>query len=223
MTTDVMEFNRIYHDIPKLERSTAPDGSRVYKTPSGRAYPSVTSVTGLLGKEAIIAWRKRVGEAEANRISSQAASRGTRIHALCEDFLSNKEVCPDIFDQEMWSKFKPVLENINNIHALETPLYSDYLEVAGTVDCIAEYDGKVSVIDFKTSRRVKSREEISNYFMQCAAYAVAFEERTKVPVSRLVILMAVDDEDPLIFIEKRDSWIGEFIQLREEYRKWKNI
>lgn len=216
-------FTHIRHDIPKLERATAPDGSRVYNTPSGRAYPSVTSVTGLLGKAAIMEWRKRVGEEEANRISSRAAARGTRVHSLCEDFLSNKEVSPDIFDKEMWDQFKPLLERINNIHALETPLYSDHLEVAGTVDCIAEFDGKVSVIDFKTSKRVKTREEISNYFMQCAAYAVAFEERTGVPVSRLVILMAVDDEEPLVFIEKRDSWIAGFKTLREEYRRCKNI
>jgi hypothetical protein len=217
------QFTRIEHDIPKLERVTAPDGSRVYQTPSGRAYPSVTTVTGLLGKAAIMAWRKRVGEEEANRVSSKAAKRGTRVHALCEDFLSNKEVMVDMFDHDMWEKFKPLLLRINNIHALETPLYSDHLEVAGTVDCIAEFDGTVSVIDFKTSKRIKSRDDIHGYFMQCSAYAVAFEELTGIPVSRLVILMAVDDEDPLVFIEKRDTWVSEFIKLRQDYRKWKSI
>jgi hypothetical protein len=216
-------FNHIEHVIPKLERVTSPDGSRLYQTPSGRAYPSVTTVTGLLSKAAIMAWRKRVGEAEANRVSSQAAGRGTRVHSLCEDFLSNKEVLPDIFDQELWNKFKPLLERINNIHALETPLYSDHLQVAGTVDCIAEFDGTVSVIDFKTSKRIKSRDDIHGYFMQCSAYAVAFEERTGIPVSRLVILMAVDDENPLVFVEKRDTWVSQFQKLREDYRKWKNI
>jgi genome maintenance exonuclease 1 len=95
--------------------------------------------------------------------------------------------------------------------------------VAGTVDCIAKYDGKVSVIDFKTSKRKKSRDDVHDYFMQCSAYAVAFEERTGIPVSRLVILMAVDDEDPIIFNEKRDDWINSFIQLRDDYRSWKNI
>lgn len=217
------QFTRIEHDIPKLERVTAPDGSRVYQTPSGRAYPSVTTVTGLLGKAAIMAWRKRVGEEEANRVSSKAAKRGTRVHALCEDFLSNKEVMVDMFDHDMWEKFKPLLLRINNIHALETPLYSDHLEVAGTVDCIAEFDGTVSVIDFKTSKRIKSRDDIHGYFMQCSAYAVAFEELTGIPVSRLVILMAVDDEDPLVFIEKRDTWVSEFIKLRQDYKKWKSI
>jgi len=215
-------FNHIRHDIPAIKRATGPDGSRVYETPSGRAYPSVTSVTGLHSKQSILAWRKRVGEEEANRISTRAANRGTRIHSLCEDFLLNKEVTPDMFDHDIWTSFKPLLGRINNIHALETPLYSDHLQVAGTVDCIAEWDGKIAIIDFKNSSRVKSRDGIHSYFMQCSAYAVAFEERTGIPVSKLVVLMAVDNEDPLIFVEKRDDWINGFITLREEFRKWKN-
>ena len=211
-------ITHIRHDIPKLERITAPDGSRVYATPSGKSYPSVTTVTGLLGKAAIIAWRKRVGEAEANRISTAAANRGTRIHTLCESFLKNESVEPDMFDHHTWNSILPELSKINNVHALETPLYSDHLEVAGTVDCIAEYDSKLSVIDFKTSKRVKSKDDIHNYFMQCAAYAVAFEERTRIPVGHLVIIMAVDDHEPLIFKEKRDTWINKFIEVREQYR-----
>jgi genome maintenance exonuclease 1 len=175
----------------------------------------------LLGKAAILAWRKRVGEEEANRISTQAANRGTRIHSLCESYLKNETVTPDMFDHHTWNSILPELSRINNIHALETPLYSDHLEVAGTVDCIAEYEGKLAVIDFKTSKRVKSRDDISNYFMQCAAYAVAFEERTGLPVGNLVIIMAVDDHEPLIFKEKRDTWINKFIQLREQYRSLK--
>jgi genome maintenance exonuclease 1 len=214
-------INHIRYDIPKLERETAPDGTRVYKTPSGKAYPSVTTVTGLQGKAAIMEWRRRVGAEEANRISSRAAKRGTAIHKLCEDWLNNEFVEPELFDVPMWNSLVPLLSRIDNVHCLETPLYSDHLQVAGTVDCIAEFDGKVSVIDFKTSKRVKTREEISNYFMQCAAYAVAFEERTGVPVSRLVILMGVDDNPPIIFVEKRDDWIGEFIAARAEYRRLK--
>lgn len=208
----------IHHDIPKLKRDTAPDGTRVYRTPSGNAYPSVTTVTGMLGKASIMAWRKRVGDEEANRVSARAAKRGTRIHSLCEDFLNNKFVEPDFFEYEMWNTLVPVLSEIDKVHALETPLYSDHLEVAGTVDCIAEFRGKLSIIDFKTSKRIKSRDDIHNYFMQCAAYAVAFEERTGISVPRLVIIMAVDDEDPLIFVEKRDEWIGKFIEVRQQYR-----
>lgn len=216
-------FNHIRYDIPKLERITSPDGSRVYKTPSGNAYPSVTTVTGLLKKQSIMEWRKRVGEAEATRISTTAAKRGTRIHSLCESYLNNEDTNPDIFDVMTFKSLQPYLNKIQDIHCLETPLYSDHLEVAGTVDCIAKYEGKVSVIDFKTSRRVKSRDDIHDYFMQCSAYAVAFEERTGVPVGNLVILMSVDDDDPLVFIEKRDTWIGKFLDLRKEYKSCKGI
>lgn len=216
-------FKHIEYEYPKLSRITSPDGTRVYETPSGRAYPSVTTVTGLLKKQAIVAWRKSVGEQAANEISRKAANRGTRIHTLCEKYLSNNEITPGMFDKYMWESLKGELNSINNIYALEQQLYSDHLEVAGTVDCIAEYNGKLSVIDFKTSRRQKQRGDINDYFMQCSAYAVAFEERTGIPASQLVIIMAVEDENPAIFIEKRDTWIEGFKNLRKEYRRWKNI
>jgi genome maintenance exonuclease 1 len=216
-------FNHIECELPKLNRVTNEDGTRVYQTPTGNKYPSVTTVTGLLKKQSIIEWRKRVGEAEANRISSTAARRGTRIHSLAEKYLLNETVNPDMFDIEMWNKFKPILHDINNIYAVEQSLYSDHLEVAGTVDCIAEYNGRMSVIDFKTSKRIKHRDSIHDYFMQCSAYAVAFEEMTKIPVPQIVILIAVDEEDPLIFVEKRNTWINGFKDLRLEYKKYKGI
>lgn len=216
-------FNHVGIEIPPLKRVTNSDGSRVYETPTGKRYPSVTTVTGLLKKDTIMEWRKRVGEEEANRISSTAARRGTRIHTLCETYLKNEEPNVGMFDLEMWNSLKPVLSDIDYIHALETPLYSDHLQVAGTVDCIAKYKGRMSVIDFKSSRRVKTRDEIHDYFMQCSAYAVAFEERTGIPVPDLVILMAVDDNDPIVFREKRNTWIGDFLALREQYRKVKRI
>jgi hypothetical protein len=219
----IIMFKHIHHEFPRLDRITLPDGTRTYGTPSGRAYPSVTTVTGQLKKQAIIEWRQRVGEQAANAISGKAARRGTRVHSLCEAYLKNEQPDPGMFDRDMWVSIQPRLDSINNVHALETQLYSDHLEVAGTVDCIAEYDGKLSVIDFKTSRRVKTRDEIYDYFMQCSAYAVAFEELVRIPVPQLVIIMAVDDNDPLVFVEKRDSWIGGFKELREEYRRWKNI
>jgi genome maintenance exonuclease 1 len=213
----------IHHDFPKLERDTAPNGSRVYKTPSGRAYPSVTTVTGLHSAKGIAEWRKRVGEVEANKISGRASARGTRIHSLCESYLRGEPTYPDIFDAEMFGSIKDWLGDINNIHALEDPLYSDFLQVAGTVDCVAEFQGKLSVIDFKTSSKPKDRDDIHNYFMQTAAYAVAFEERTGIPIGRLVIIMAVDNDDPRLFIEKRDNWIGGFRKLRLDYKNLKNL
>jgi CRISPR/Cas system-associated exonuclease Cas4 (RecB family) len=213
----------IDHDFPKLLRTTSSDGTRVYETPSGRAYPSVTTVTGLHSAKGIMEWRKRVGEAEANRISGRASARGTRIHNYCESYLLGESTEPDMFDAEMFNSIKPLLDQVDNIHALEDPLYSDHLQVAGTVDCIAEFQGKLSVIDFKTSSKPKDRDDIHNYFMQTAAYAVAFEERTGIPIGRLVIIMAVDNDDPRWFIEKRDNWIGGFKKLRMDYRNMKNI
>lgn len=214
-------FQHIKHDFPKLSRIDGKD-ARLYQTSSGRAYPSVTSVLSIIGKREIMEWRERVGEEEANRISGRAARRGTAVHSLCESYLLNEKTEPGPFDLETFKSLKPLLDRIDNIHCLETQLFSDYLQVAGTVDCVAEFDGKMSIIDFKTSRRVKSRDEIHGYFMQTAAYAVMFEELTKIPVGRLVILMAVDDESPLVFIEKRNDWIQQFIQVREDYSKLMN-
>ena len=168
-------------------------------------------------------WRKRVGEAEANRISGKASARGTRIHSLCESYLRSEPCEPDMFDKELFESISQWLGDINNIHALEDPLYSDHLEVAGTVDCIAEFQGKLSVIDFKTSSKPKDRDDIHQYFMQTAAYAVAFEERTGLPIGRLVIIMAVDNDDPRWFIEKRDNWIGGFRKLRLDYKNMKGV
>jgi genome maintenance exonuclease 1 len=210
--------NFIQHDFGKLERITSDDGTRVYKTPSGRAYPSVTTVTGLHSKKSIMEWRKRVGEEEANRISARASNRGTRIHTLCENYLLGESAVPELFDAELFGSLKKHLNNIDNIHALESPLYSDHLEVAGTVDCIAEFEGKMSVIDFKTSSKVKDRNDIHSYFMQTAAYAVAFEERTGIPIGRLVIIMGIDNDDSKIFIEKRDDWIDGFKKLRFDFK-----
>ena len=207
----------IHHDLPKLERDTSPDGTRVYKTPSGLAYPSVTTVTGLHTAKGIAEWRRRVGNEEANRISGKASARGTRIHGYCEDYLRGNLFEADMFDLEMFNSIKPLLDQVDNIHCLEDPLYSDHLQVAGTVDCIAEFQGKLSVIDFKTSSKPKDRDDIHNYFMQTSAYAVAFEERTGIPVGRLVIIMAVDNDDPRWFIEKRDNWAKELLRTRDYY------
>jgi len=211
-------FNHIHHEFPPIKRFND-NGTRLYRTPSGKAYPSVTSITGQLAKKAIQAWRERIGKEKAAAITAKASKRGTRVHHLCEDYLSNKEFRKKEFDLEMWQSIKPELDCIDNIHGLESKLYSDHLEVAGTVDCVGEYKGKLSIIDFKTSSKFKTKEQIKNYFMQTAAYAVAFEERTKVPVSNLLIIMAVAHEGCVVFEEKRDTWIDEFIDLRETYRE----
>jgi len=194
---------------------------RFYKTPTGLLYPSVTTITGQLGKEGILQWRKRVGEKEADRISSRAADRGTKLHTLCEDYINNKPIeAKDFVSYDMFASIKSTLdENLDNVHMQEVPLYSDYLQTAGRVDCVAEWEGKLSIIDFKSSSKPKYREWIQNYFMQAAAYAVMYEELTGKPISKLVIVVAVENDSPQVFIEKRDDHINGFIRLREKYRE----
>lgn len=212
----------IQHDLPSLKRIDG-DGSRTYLTPSGAKYPSVTSVTGLYSAAGIQKWRNRVGIQEANKITKRASNRGTAIHSLCENYLKIGEVQPELPDQEMFKSLQPYLDKIDNIHCLETQLYSHHLEVAGTVDCIAEYDGKLCVIDFKTSSKPKKREWIDGYFMQTSAYSFMFWELTNIPVGKVLILVGVDDHEPQVFVEHVSSWLDQFRDLRKEYRSVKGI
>ena len=166
--------------------------------------------------------------AEESEMKKPTESQVEQVHVEQESTLSAKHISamsnePDIFDKELFGSISLWLEQIDNIHALEDPLYSDFLQVAGTVDCIADFQGKLSVIDFKTASKPKDRDDIHNYFMQTAAYAVAFEERTGIPIGRLVIIMAVENDDPRLFIEKRDNWIGGFRKLRLDYKNQKGI
>ena len=208
----------IQHDIPKLNRIDGPSG-RLYETPTGKKYPSVTTVVGLTKQKFIHQWRQRVGEEEANKISSRASRRGTAVHTLCEQYLLGESAAPNMFDAEMFSKMRPHLDAIDNIHCLETQLFSHRLEVAGTVDCIAEYNGQLAVIDFKTSKRPKTEDEITDYFMQTAAYSFMFWERTKLAVKKTVIVMGVDDSDALVFEQPAGPWLREFIKVRDHYKE----
>jgi ATP-dependent exoDNAse (exonuclease V) beta subunit len=212
----------IHHDIPRLERVDSERG-RTYLTPTGNKYPSVTSVVGLHSAQHIQAWRDRVGHAEADKITKRASKRGTAIHALAEQFLLGENVQASMFDVEMWSSIKPHVDKIDNIHCLETQLFSHKLQVAGTVDCIGEYDGKMSVIDFKSSSKVKTRDMIHNYFMQTACYSFMFWELTGIAVPDLVIIMGVDEGGPLIFKERSADWIKPFKALRADYKAYKGI
>lgn len=209
----------IEREVPKLQQVNE-NGTRYYVTPEGNKYPSITTVLSAYNQKAIFDWRKRVGEEEANRISRKASSRGTRIHTLCEHYLDNK--LPQFktpLDQELFNNFKPVLHRINNIYAQEIRMYSDHLRIAGTVDCVAEFDGKLAVIDFKTAKRAKKEEDIENYFMQASAYAIMFEERFGISVPRTVVAIAVDDDEPQIFINKRDSFVKPLLYFRDLYER----
>ena len=216
-----MKFNHVKLDgvVPKLQQVNE-EGTRYYVTPEGNKYPSITTVLSAYNIKEIMAWRKRVGDEEANKISRQASSRGTRIHTLCEQYLDNKELTfKTPLDTETFNRFKPVLHRINNIYAQEIRMYSDHLRIAGTVDCVAEFDGKLSIIDFKTSKRLKNEEDIENYFMQVSGYAVMFEERFGIPVNRVVVAIAVDDQDPQVFVAKRDTYISNLLIFRDLYER----
>ena len=188
-------FNHISHQFPKLLQENL-EGTRVYVTPNGDKYPSVTTVLSDYGKEAILEWRKKVGEEKANEISRKATTRGTSVHKALELYLKNQDVSslemlPNV--KSLFVRMKQELEEkVNNIHCLEDKLYSHKLKLAGTVDCIAEHNGILSVIDFKTSVRLKKKENIGNYFMQGAAYATMFTELTSIPINQVVILIGVD-------------------------------
>ncbi len=203
-------FKHVPVELTEMDTVTTDEG-RKYHTPEGIDLPSITTVLSILSRDSIAKWRKRVGEVEANKISTRAANRGTAVHTICEKYLDND---PDYLDGvmpnniETFQKIRPILDdNINNIHAQEAPLYSTHLGVAGRVDCVAEFNGQISIIDFKTSRKFKKRQWCHNYFMQESAYAIMWEERTGQPITQLVTLIAVDNGAPLIYIEHRDDWV----------------
>ena len=214
----IFEHKKI--DFTELDTETI-NGKRHYVTPKG-SYPSITTVLSVLSEKAIAAWRARVGEVEANRISTQAARRGTNVHQMCEDYVNNELDMTKFLPHEkaMFKSVKSVLdESIGLVYAQECPLYSDYLGIAGRVDCVAEFNGRLSIIDYKTASKLKKREYIGNYFQQAAAYCVMFEERTMIPVDQIVIVIAVENEPkPQVFVEKRDNYIGECINTIAKYK-----
>ena len=193
-------FNHVECDLPTLTRKSI-DGVRYYNV-NDRPMVSITSVTSHFNKHVFVEWRKKVGDAEANRITKRATTRGTATHELIEKYLLNEEVVLDNPSTKMlFTQSKKVLQNINNIYALEKSLYSNELGVAGTVDCIAEYNGELSIIDFKTAAKPKPREWIENYFVQAAAYACMFYELTDIPVKKLVILMTCENGEVTVYEE----------------------
>ena len=203
-----------------LVADTQPSG-RTYLAPDGSKFPSITTVLSILSEDSIRQWRNRVGEEEANRVGQRAANRGTQVHAIVEKYLLNEdttEYLPHI--KQSLENVRPILdENITKIYGLEVPLYSHHLGVAGRCDCVGVFDGVPSIIDFKTSRRVKTHDKIPNYFAQMAGYAVMWEERTGMPITNTVIIMDVDDNDPIVFREHRDNHINLLIDTVKEYRR----
>lgn len=209
-------------ELPDLKSVTLPDGKRIYTTPSGKRLPSVTTVVGAMKKQALMEWRNAVGEEEANRVSRYASGRGNRVHALAEKYLKNDPIdwmreMPD--SVAMFRTLIPHMHRINNIHYIEQALWSEKVGMAGRVDLIAEWDGVLSVIDFKTSKKIKTKEDIPEYFAQCTAYSCMYEEHVGVPIDQIVIIMGVEQSKPLIFVEKVEDHINTLLEHITFYRE----
>lgn len=187
---------------------------RYYVTPGGRKVPSVTTVIGYHKRAAISEWRSRVGNEEANRISGQASGRGTRFHSMMEKYLSNEkldkilheDIMPDM--KQCFMSFKKLADKINNIHYLESPLYSETLRIAGRTDCIAEFENELSIIDFKTAKDLKKEEHIQDYFQQGTAYALMYEELVGKPINQIVIMISPNNgAQPQLFVKQKDDYV----------------
>ena len=216
-------FKHLHNDpvLVELKREEH-NGKRYYVSPNGKHLPSVTTFLSHFKGDSIAKWRKKVGEEEANKISARASRRGTKFHSLMESYISNQEgflddkVMPDM--RHAFNQFLPILDRVDNVHYLETMLYSEILGLAGQVDCIAEYDGVPSIIDFKTSLKPKREDWILNYFEQCTCYSLMYEEMTGVQCKQIVVMIAVDHHEPQVFVRNRKDYIPELARKVRQFR-----
>jgi len=209
--------NFIQLDETKLPKTKGKriNGMRFYEV-DGKAYPSVTSVLGYRPKPGLLAWRKNVGEEAAKWEMARAARRGKATHTLVEEFLKGETPSTrDVLPLGLFSLLKPYLAQIDNVHCLETILYSHKLTLAGQVDCIAEYNGKLSVIDFKTANKERNDAWNESYYLQTTAYSMMYEELFGTPIEQIVILMASEDGAARAFVKERKEYIP---KLEEEIK-----
>ena len=221
---DMKNFDhvKLNGELPEITTESI-KGKRFYVTPEGNKYPSITTVLSDRNKEGIVKWRESVGNDVANQIMRQAASRGTAVHTLIENYLNNEELSKqDVLPVALFVTMKSELDNINNIRIQEGGLYSDKLGVAGRVDCIAEYKGKISVIDFKTSTKEKKEEWVENYFIQGSAYCEMYEERFLQPIEQVVILIVTEDGAVQTFIKDKKDYLPLLRTAIKEFNE-KNI
>lgn len=189
------------------------NGKRHYLLPSGKYVPSVTTMLGYFKAHRIQEWRNRVGHEQANKISNRASTRGTKFHNLLQKYLENspltsiltENVMPDM--KQAFYDMESTLDKIDNIHYLETPLYSEKMRLAGRTDVIGEFDGVLSVIDFKTSSKPKTESMIEDYFLQGTCYALMYEERVGIPIDQIVVIMSTDGmEKPQLFVKSKEEY-----------------
>ena len=215
-------------ELKKLTTQTI-NFKRFYETPDGNLYPSITTVLSTRNKKGLFEWRKKVGDEVANYVARTSANRGTAVHHMCEDYLNNYPMdWPDKW-KEHEKKFLPyclfkqlektVLDKIDNIRSQECSLYSHKYRVAGRVDCIAEYDGKLSIIDFKTSTKERTDEYNENYYIQASAYAEMFEEQTGTPIEQIVILVVTEDGVVQEFVKNKYDYIPLLVESIDNFTK----
>lgn len=218
-----MQFNHNIISIP-LAVQTEINGIRYYQTPQGKLYPSITTVLSKTSDmSGLDEWRERIGNDAAEQIMKEAQIHGTMTHKLCEDYLNNIESDGDFLDipKKHFEKLKPYMHKMNNIRGIEIPLYSDKFEIAGTCDCIAEYDGDLSIIDFKTSRSrvVEHYDKVQKYFMQATAYALMWKERTGTEIDQIVIICSEETGNISEFIKIPFDFKGALIEKIELFRE----
>ena len=204
-------------EIPRKEI----DGKRYYVTPGGDHYRSVTTVLSALSKEGIDKWRDKIGHEKANRISNKASTRGTKLHNMMEDYVGNVE---DFALNKMPSTTSLFLDlqpyvdnNVEEVYGIEYPLYSDRLKAAGTSDLICMYNGKPTILDYKTANKPKQEKWIKNYFIQSTAYSMMVKERYDFDIEQIVIMIAVDNDNPQIFVKDPNEFIKETIHIFDTY------
>lgn len=211
--------------VPKLRQINSETGRKYLIEEQGISYPSITTLLGATqDKSALYAWRKRVGEEKANAISRNATTRGTSMHNLCENYLKNETLdsLGSPSGSFMFKSLIPDLDLIDNVRCLETPLFSHKFKVCGTVDCIAEYEGKLSVIDFKTASKPKKLQWIQNYFMQGCFYFWSYFELTGEMPEQILILISVEDGSVQRFVLEQDEIKKYSIELKKAVTQYYN-
>jgi genome maintenance exonuclease 1 len=218
--------NFIQLDETKLPKTKGKrtDGMRFYEV-DGKAYPSITTVLGVQPKPGLDAWRKNVGEEAAKWEMSRAARRGKTTHTLVEQYLKGETPSTrDVLPLGLFALLKPYLKQIDNVHCLETILYSKKLTIAGQVDCIAEYNGKLSVIDFKTANKERNDAWNENYYIQTTAYSLMYEELFGTPIEQIVILMASEDGAARAFVKDRKEFEPKLEEaIKYFYKYYENL
>jgi len=205
--------------LPKVKGKKV-DGFRFYDI-KGQNYPSITSVLSIRKKEGLEKWRESIGESVANWEMGRAARRGKATHTLVEQYLKNETPSiRDVLPLGLFKLMRPYLDQIDNIHCLETVMFSDKLTVAGQVDCIAEYNGKLSVIDFKTANKERQEDWVENYFLQTTGYSMMYEEIFGKKIEQLVILIAAEDGTMTSFVKDRKEYEQSLIESIDSFYKY---